>query len=75
MEGGVVVWGVDCRNNSGRGDVPSKEVRIEQPNRFKSWLEGAVSGLTLPAHPGVRHEALSDDGGATGFVRTADPYE
>ena len=63
-----MIWGVNCRNVIGRGDIPSGEVRIEQSNRFKSWLEGAVSGLTVPAHSSVRHLALSDDDGLTGFV-------
>lgn len=31
------------------------KIKIDNPRRFKSWLEGAVSGLTLPPHPGVSH--------------------
>ena len=55
-EGGVVVWGVDCRNVPASGDVASARVPIKDPKRFVSWLEGAVSGCTVPAHSGVRHQ-------------------
>jgi hypothetical protein len=60
-EGGVIIWGVDCRTDQVRGDVPSGPVRIHDPVRFKSWLEQATSGLTVPPHDGVRHQAISGD--------------
>lgn len=44
-EGGVIVWGVDCRNQKNSGDVAQCKVPIDNPRRFKSWLEAAVSGL------------------------------
>jgi len=72
-EGGVIVWGVDCRPNQDLGDVPTAKVRVQNPRRFKSWLENAVSGLTLPPHPGVRHTALDDAQGKQGFVVTYIP--
>jgi hypothetical protein len=62
-EGGVILWGVDCRNDPVRGDVPTGPVRIQQPPRFKSWLEQATTGLTIPPHGGVRHHAIPE-----GFV-------
>jgi hypothetical protein len=67
-EGGVIVWGVDCRPVPERGDVPSAPVKIENPNRFKSWLEQMTSGLTIPPHSGVRHYAIAE-----GFVVTLIP--
>ena len=67
-EGGVIVWGVDCRNDPMRGDVPTGPVLIHDPVRFKSWLEQATSGLTVPPHDGVRHHAISK-----GFVITLIP--
>ncbi len=67
-EGGVIVWGVDCRNDPVRGDVPSGAVHIHDPVRFKSWLEQATSGLTVPAHGGVRHQSI-----LPGFVVTLIP--
>ncbi len=71
-EGGVVVWGVDCRNEPTRGDVAQYIVPIENPKRFKSWLEGAVSGCTVPAHPTARHWAIERADGK-GFVATLVP--
>jgi len=68
-EGGVVVWGVDCRPNQTLGDVANSKVKIQNPRRFKSWLENATSGLTIPPHPTVSHVAVQDDSG-TGFVIT-----
>jgi hypothetical protein len=71
-EGGVIVWGVDCRDNP-RGDVPVQKAPIEDPRRFVSWLEGAVSGCTVPPHPGVRHVGIEIGKAGTGFVATYVP--
>lgn len=68
-EGGVVIWGVDCRPDSKIGDVARCKVSIENPKRFKSWLEGAVSGCTVPPHPMVRHHPIGTASGR-GFVVT-----
>ena len=57
-EGGVVVWGVDCRNDAAQGDVAQYKVSIENPQRFVSRLEGAVSGCTIPAHPHIQHHPV-----------------
>jgi hypothetical protein len=67
-EGGVIVWGIDCRNTP-KGDVARKECPIQMPARFLSYLEGAVSGCTVPAHQGVLHKEIHNDDG-TGFVIT-----
>jgi hypothetical protein len=67
-EGGVIVWGVDCRSDPSRGDVPTGPVPIQNPIRFKSWLEQATTGLTVPPHDGVRHHAISG-----GFVASLIP--
>lgn len=72
-EGGVIVWGVDCRPNQALGDVASANVKVQNPRRFRSWLENAVSGLTVPPHPGVRHTAVEDAQGLSGFVATYIP--
>lgn len=68
-EGGVVVWGVDCRSDVKLGDVAQCKTSIFDPVRFKSWLEGAVSGCTVPPHPMVRHHAIGGNSGR-GFVVT-----
>jgi hypothetical protein len=43
-EGGIIIWGVNCSRNPKFGDVASVKAPIEQPTRFKSWLENATSG-------------------------------
>ena len=67
-EGGVILWGVDCRNDPSRGDIPTGPVRIQNPVRFKSRLEQATTGLTVPPHGEVRHHAIPE-----GFVVTLVP--
>jgi hypothetical protein len=67
-EGGVIVWGVDCSPDETGADLARASVPIENPERFVGWLEGAVSGCTIPAHPGVRHHAITTHGSAHGYV-------
>jgi Putative DNA-binding domain len=71
-EGGVILWGVDCSRDPAIGDVASAKVPIEEPARFKSWLENATSGVTVPAHIGVRHDTVKLVDG-TGFIVTLVP--
>jgi hypothetical protein len=74
-EGGVIVWGVDCRDQPLDGDVARAKVPIQSPKRFKSWLEGAISGCTVPPHPRVRHLAIerAEPNADSGFVATLIP--
>ena len=71
-EGGVVVWGVDASRDIDFADVARAKTPIENVGRFVSWLEGSISGRTLPAHPGVKNHAIDADAG-TGFVATLIP--
>jgi len=66
-EGGVIVWGIDCRS-SVNGDVASSLVPITNPQKFLSLLQGAVSGLTIPPVPNVIHHAILNPGMDDGFV-------
>lgn len=72
-EGGVIVWGIDCRDDGTTGDVAQCKVPIENPKRFLSRLEGAVSGCTVPAHSHIRHHAVEVGNSNTGFVATYIP--
>jgi len=73
-EGGIIVWGVECSRNSKRGDVACSKVLIEQPRRFVSWLEGTVSGCTVPPHTRVTHIAIdSKDTEDCGYAVTLIP--
>lgn len=66
-EGGVIVWGIDCRA-SAYGDVASSMVPINDPLKFLSLLQGAVSGLTIPPVPNVSLHAITDPETGEGFV-------
>lgn len=72
-EGGVVVWGVDCRTNSSGADVPDKSRPIEDVDKFVSWLEGSVSGCTVPPHSGVRSIPVKIGTTNKGFVASYIP--
>ena len=67
-EGGVIVWGVVCRRDPLRGDIPSEKQPIQNVRRFVSLLEGTTSGCTLPPHEGARHHALQSTPDGSGFV-------
>ncbi len=69
-EGGIIVWGVDVTRQQNAGDVAGSKVPIYSPRRFLSWLEGAVSGCTVPPHPNVQQIAIVRGGSDVGFVVT-----
>lgn len=71
-EGGVVIWGVDCSRQANNGDVASNKQPLTNPARFVSWLEGAVSGCTVPPVVGVRSILIPIDDN-TGFAATYVP--
>jgi len=71
--GGIIVWGVDCSPDENGADVARMKVPIESPERFVSWLNGAVSGCTIPPHSGVMNTAIPVGDGAKGFVVTYVP--
>jgi Putative DNA-binding domain len=71
-EGGVIIWGVKCRNDPVKGDVPEKAVPLADSVKFKSLLEQATTGLTVPppyarstSHYSERICCIFDPGGAT----------
>ena len=71
-EGGVIVWGVDCSLDSDGADVAKTKIYIENPQRYTSWLNSAISGCTIPPHQGVKNEfILSSEN--QGFVITLIP--
>lgn len=79
-DGGVVVWGVDCRMIKGVGDVPvgyqadtPGPLKSFSPNWFKSILENFTSGTTLPSHQGVQHISLTRPEKNDGVVVTYVP--
>ena len=72
-EGGVVVWGIDCRRDKATGaDLPLDNAALVDPTGFASRLESIVSLCTVPSHAGVVHEPLLRADG-TGYVATLVP--
>lgn len=71
-EGGVIVWGIDC-SDVGEGDVARARFPLADAAAFRSWLEGAVSGCTVPGHDSVVSHAVPIDGTQEGFVVTHIP--
>ena len=72
-EGGVIVWGVECKKDFDGADVAKAKFEIENVARFKSWLEGNVSGCTVPPHSLVEHHPIITDDKGNGFVVTLIP--
>ena len=71
--GGLLVWGVDCSLAGDGADVARAKVPIVDAPRFRSWLEGAVAGLTYPPHQGVEHHSIIGDRPPAGYVLTHIP--
>jgi hypothetical protein len=72
-EGGVIVWGVDCSPAQDLADVAKTKIPINNVKRFLSWLEGAVSGCTIPPHIGVQHHCITINNQVDGFVASVIP--
>jgi len=73
-DGGVIVWGVDCRRDPSSGaDLPSTKHPLQQPSRFVSWLENAVSSCVSPPAPGIEHTVLAAPSASEAFVATLIP--
>ncbi|HHT9146865.1 MAG TPA: AlbA family DNA-binding domain-containing protein [Candidatus Wunengus sp. YC61] len=72
-EGGVIVWGIDCSKDKDHADVAHTKCPIQNTKRFVSWLEGVVSGCTVPPHTKVQHYDVIDGKTGNGFVVTLIP--
>jgi len=72
-EGGIVIWGIDCSKDFDGSDVAKAEYPIINVKRFVSWLEGAISGCTIPPHTGVQNHPLEIDAEGKGFAVTYIP--
>ncbi|KAF0158013.1 MAG: hypothetical protein FD189_280 [Elusimicrobia bacterium] len=71
-EGGVIVWGIDCRSNSDGADVACAEFPIADVKKFVGFIEGSVSGCTIPPCSGIENCPIETEAGA-GFVATFIP--
>lgn len=72
-DGGILIWGVNCRKDKERGDVPIEMVPIANATWFKTLLDGAMTGLTLPAHGGVENIAVPKPNSDAGVVASYIP--
>jgi hypothetical protein len=73
-EGGVIVWGVDCRKDPTSGaDIPSKLVPIPNVMAFKTMLDALTSGATLPPNRETESHVVLDNSGTDGFLITLIP--
>lgn len=72
-EGGVIVWGVDCSKDFDGSDVAKAEHPVTDVKRFVSWLQGTISGCTVPPHTGVQNHSVEIDDKGSGFVVTFIP--
>ena len=71
-EGGIIVWGVECSEAGGQGDVAQAKYPLGDAAAFRAWLEGSVSGCTVPGHEQVVSHAIPTDG-TQGYVVTYVP--
>lgn len=71
-EGGVIVWGIDCRKNANGADVAGDKFPIADVKKFISFIEGAISGCTLPPCIGIENFPIEVNAGS-GFVATFIP--
>ncbi len=72
-EGGVIVWGIDCSKDKNNADVAHTKHPIEDTKKFLSWIEGAVSGCTIPPHTEVQNHPIIINNQDEGFVATYIP--
>lgn len=72
-EGGIVVWGVDCRKDFDGADVAKAIFPITNPRRFESNLNHLTSGRTLPPHSKVENYSFGSPGTDAGYVVTYIP--
>lgn len=72
-EGGIILWGVDCSKDFDGSDVAKAKYTIQNVKRFMSWVEGVISGCTVPPHNGVQNHPVDIDSEGNGFVVTYIP--
>ena len=72
-DGGVIIWGVDARQNSEGVDGARATRPIENLDRFMSRLRHLAGEAVSPAVPSVRHRPIPIQGTSKGFAATLIP--
>lgn len=71
--GGLIVWGVKCKKGPDGVDIPTKATPLKEVVKFRSQLEGLISGFTIPAHNGVENETIRVNDDGAGYLLTFIP--
>lgn len=71
-EGGVLIWGVDCRRNGDGVEVAAKHP-LRDVRGFRTKVEGAISRLTVPPHASVRALEILEENGEEGYLAVLIP--
>ncbi|HVW28885.1 MAG TPA: RNA-binding domain-containing protein [Polyangiaceae bacterium] len=72
-EGGIIVWGVDCRKDKHGVDSVDKFVPIENVDAALTTLKEHSSQVLSPGLSGIDHRILHREPDGTGFVATFVP--
>jgi hypothetical protein len=73
-EGGVIIWGGNCRKNSSGEDVLQELIPVPNILKFTSELQELTPQLVAPAIVGVRNEFFEDEhGSGAGYAITYVP--
>ena len=59
-EGGVLLWGLDCRRDDSGVDQVVARSLVEEPDAFVSKLRSMLSQMNSPPVAGVRIDAVAD---------------
>ena len=72
-DGGIIVWGVKCKQDQDGVEVPTKPTPLTKVNKFKSKVERLLSGLSIPAQQGIENEIIEYNDDGDGFLVTHIP--
>src|SRR5712664_714535 len=72
-EGGVLIWGVDCRRDGITGNEVANKHPLNDASGFRTKLEGAISRATLPPHQGIETLCIQESGSSLGYVAVLIP--
>jgi len=71
-EGGVLIWGVDCRRNAQGIETASKHPLLDVSG-FRTKIENAISRLSIPPHALVRALEIFELDGRSGYLAVLIP--
>jgi hypothetical protein len=72
-EGGLLIWGVDARREAGAQREVANKAPLPNAANFRTLIEGALSGESIPALSNARVLHILEDVGARGYVAVLIP--